>query len=77
MRLSALQARNMSPPAIHSRFATSVPALPSSSGSKRQLDGGRPVRAARWRSDHVRQVVQVDEDLVDTRSLEGVEPNVE
>jgi hypothetical protein len=39
----------MSSPATQSLLAASVPALPSSSGSKKVRTAGVPVRAARWR----------------------------
>ena len=65
VRLSALQARKNSSPSTHCRLARSVPALPSSSGSKNVRTAGGAVRAARWSTHDVRQVVQVDQDLVD------------
>ena len=49
VRLSALQARKNSSPSTHCRLATSVPALPSSSGSKTVRTAGGPACAARWR----------------------------
>ena len=77
VRLSALQARKNSSPSTHCRLAGSVPALPSSSGSKTVRTAGGPGARGKVAAHHVRQVVQVDEDLVDARAVERVEPDVE
>ena len=47
VRLSALHARNISSEPTQARLAASVPALPSSSGSKNVRTAGGPARASR------------------------------
>ena len=42
-----------------------------------RADRRRPVARGKVAAYHVRQVVQVDQDLVDTRAVERIEPDVE
>ena len=77
VRLSALQARNISSPSTHCRLATSVPALPSNSGSKKVRDHWRRGTRGDMAAYHIRQVMEVDENFVDACTAERVEPDVE
>ena len=72
-----MQARKSSSPSTHSRLASQRARAAEQIRLEHRADRGWPSGVGQVAAHHVRQVMQVDQDLVDARPVERVEPDVE